>query len=134
MLIAAAVRAPTSVAIALFTLAVSAASLVNSLVSRLASGGWPPEAQAQRGMHVFERHCAACHAVRGTLAQGRLGPDLTHVGSRLTIGAGVLPNTKGYLGGWVANPQGIKPGSQMPYVPLEAQDFRALLIYLQGLS
>jgi cytochrome c oxidase subunit 2 len=74
--------------------------------------------------------CALCHAVRGTPARGTTAPDLTHLASRLTIAAGTLPNTKGHLAGWIANPQGIKPGSLMPRIPLEPEELRVLLAYL----
>jgi cytochrome c oxidase subunit 2 len=84
---------------------------------------------------VFQRSaCAVCHTVRGTEAGGALGPDLTHVASRAMLGAGVLPNTHGNLAGWVANPQGIKPGVIMPAVPLRPQDLHAVVAYLQDLK
>lgn len=89
----------------------------------------------QRGAEVFATTgCVLCHAVRGTPARANLGPDLTHVASRLTLAAGILPNTLGHLGGWIGNPQVIKPGNRMPRVPLEAEEFRALLAYLQSLE
>ena len=59
-------------------------------------------------------HCAACHTVRGTPRTAMLGPDLTHLMSRSTIAAGTLPNNPGYLSGWIANPQDLKPGALMP--------------------
>lgn len=86
----------------------------------------------RRGQEVFlESGCAACHAVRGTPALGSAGPDLTHLASRLTLAAGTVPNTKGHLAGWIANPQNIKPGNKMPSVPLSPDAFDALLAYLQ---
>ncbi|GJG89637.1 cytochrome c oxidase polypeptide II [Gemmatimonadetes bacterium T265] len=90
--------------------------------------------QVARGQQVFlARQCAACHAVRGTNALGRVGPDLTHLASRRTIAAGVLPNTRGNLGGWVSNAQAIKPGNLMPTIPLSGPDLQALLAYLETL-
>jgi cytochrome c oxidase subunit 2 len=74
-----------------------------------------------------------CHTIRGTTAGARTGPDLTHLASRATIAAGTLPNTIGNLGGWIANPQSIKPGSRMPPNPLPAQDLQDLLAYLETL-
>jgi cytochrome c oxidase subunit 2 len=71
--------------------------------------------------------------VRGTGAGGGLGPDLTHLASRGTIAAGVLPNRPGHLAGWVANPQSIKPGVLMPSVPLSSTELNALLAYLESL-
>jgi cytochrome c oxidase subunit 2 len=90
---------------------------------------------AVEGQRVFQRSaCAVCHAVRGTKAGGALGPDLTHIASRATLAAGVLPNSQGNLAGWVANPQGIKPGVIMPAVPLPPEDLHAVVAYLQALK
>jgi cytochrome c oxidase subunit II len=77
--------------------------------------------------------CVLCHAVRGTPARGELGPDLTHVGGRLTLAGGVLPNGVGHLAGWIADPQSIKPGSRMPAVPLTAAELHAIVRYLASL-
>ena len=74
--------------------------------------------------------CTLCHAVRGTDARGELGPDLTHVGSRLTLAAGTLPNTPGNLYGWIADPQAHKPGSKMPPLPLASGQLHAIARYL----
>lgn len=70
----------------------------------------------------------------GTNASGRIGPDLTHLASRLTIGAGVLPNSIGNLAGWIANSQRIKPGNAMPPMVLDSGDLQALLTYLETLK
>jgi cytochrome c oxidase subunit 2 len=77
--------------------------------------------------------CVLCHAVRGTAAAANAGPDLTHIGSRLTLAAGELPNTAGHLAGWIANPQALKPGSRMPAVPLAARELHAIVSYLRSL-
>jgi cytochrome c oxidase subunit 2 len=77
--------------------------------------------------------CVLCHAVRGTTAAANAGPDLTHVTSRLTLAAGELPNTIGHLAGWIANPQALKPGSQMPAVPLAPRELHAIVHYLRSL-
>jgi cytochrome c oxidase subunit 2 len=91
------------------------------------------EAQA-RGRQVFlSGPCVMCHAVRGTTAASRVGPELTHLMSRSTIAAATLPNTRGHLAGWVTNSQEIKPGNHMPPVPLEPADLQALLAYLESL-
>lgn len=89
----------------------------------------------QQGMALFLANgCARCHAVRGTSAAGTLGPDLTHVGARLTLGAGVLPANAGTFAGWVADIQHIKPGSQMPaFHQFSGEQLRALGAYLEGL-
>jgi cytochrome c oxidase subunit 2 len=90
---------------------------------------------AVAGRQVFlESGCAACHAVRDTPAVANLGPDLTHVASRRTLAAVTIPNTKGHLGGWISNPQEIKPGNKMPAVPMDSEAFIALLRYVQSLK
>jgi cytochrome c oxidase subunit 2 len=95
----------------------------------------PNTPEQQKGKEVFETStCAMCHSIRGSTAGGTVAPDLTHLKSRSTIAAGVLPNTKGHLGGWIGNPQQIKPGVRMPSNSLPAQDFRALLSYLETLQ
>jgi len=94
----------------------------------------PPEATARRGRDVFMRaRCAACHAIRGTDAAGQIAPDLTHIATRSTLGAGTLPNTPESLATWIQDPQRVKPGNQMPANPLAADDLRALVAYLQTL-
>jgi cytochrome c oxidase subunit 2 len=95
----------------------------------------PTDTLQQRGQLVFMTgSCALCHAIGGTPAGGRVGPDLTHLGSRRTIAAGTLPNTRGNLGGWVVDPQRIKPGTYMPANNLEPSDLRALIAYLESLK
>ncbi|GJG89602.1 hypothetical protein tb265_47830 [Gemmatimonadetes bacterium T265] len=88
---------------------------------------------ARAGQAVFLANCGACHAVRGSDALGRVGPDLTHVASRATIAGGILPNTTGNLAGWVANAQTVKPGARMPALPLPPNDLLAVVHYLQTL-
>jgi cytochrome c oxidase subunit 2 len=91
----------------------------------------PADSTARAGQAVFlSSGCAFCHTIRGTPARGTAGPDLTHVASRLTLAAGMLPNTKGHLAGWVGNPQAIKPGNKMPRIPLTPEELQALLSYL----
>ncbi len=93
-----------------------------------------PDSMATRnGQQAFLAHCAVCHAVRGTPAGGILGPDLTHLMSRRTIAAGMLPNTPGNLAAWVADSQALKPGSQMPALALSGPDLSAVMTYLQTL-
>jgi cytochrome c oxidase subunit 2 len=76
--------------------------------------------------------CAACHRIAGTDANGTAGPDLTYVGSRRTLGAGILPNNRGTMMGWIGDSQSIKPGNRMPpYKVLSAEELRALAIYLE---
>ena len=95
----------------------------------------PVTPEQQRGKDVFERGpCAMCHNITGTLAGGRTAPDLTHIASRSTIGAGSVPNTRGYLAGWIADPQHIKPGNRMPSVGLNDEELQAVLAYLETLK
>ena len=68
------------------------------------------------------------------MAHATVGPDLTHFGSRLTIAAATLPNTKGNLGGWILDPQRFKPGTYMPPNALAPDKLNALLAYLEGLK
>ncbi|EQB00946.1 cytochrome c oxidase subunit II [Sphingobium sp. HDIP04] len=75
--------------------------------------------------------CAACHRIGGTDANGIAGPDLTHVGSRRSLGAGILPNNRGTMMGWIGDSQSIKPGNRMPpYKALSAGELQALADYL----
>ncbi|MBP0588372.1 cytochrome c oxidase subunit II [Paraburkholderia sp. LEh10] len=93
------------------------------------------DALPQRGWQVFERStCAGCHTVRGTSAQGTLGPDLTHLMSRQTIAAGMFANTQANLQQWVRDPNALKPGTTMPAVPLAADDLRAVVAWLGTLQ
>ena len=95
----------------------------------------PENAYYQRGLEVFmQSGCAGCHTIAGTDAQGMQGPDLTHLASRQTLAAGALTNTKANLGGWVADPQGIKPGNKMPNIPIPGEDFRTLIDFLTTLE
>jgi cytochrome c oxidase subunit 2 len=83
---------------------------------------------------VTGKACGACHTVRGTSAAGVVGPDLTHVASRSYIAAGLLPTTRGSIAAWVADPQNIKPGNNLPLVPLTGDELRAVSAYLASLK
>ena len=92
-------------------------------------------AEPAAGLQIFlKAGCAKCHTIRGTAANGTMGPDLTHLGSRRTLGAGLLPNTPGGLSGWIANPKALKPGVHMPANYLAADDLLALVAYLESLK
>ena len=94
-----------------------------------------PRAGSGTGEQVFTQNvCASCHTIRGTAAKGTAGPDLTHVGSRTTLGAGILPNDVASMRAWLDDPQRYKPGSFMPHVPLSAADLDALAAYLESLK
>lgn len=94
-----------------------------------------PSGSAERkGRDVFmQARCAGCHTVRGTEAAAQIAPDLTHLATRSTLGAGTLPNTREHLADWIRDPQGVKPGNQMPPNPLSAEDLDALVAYLETL-
>ena len=96
----------------------------------------PVSGEVLRGSELFgEVGCAACHRVAGTTAQGLSGPDLTHVGSRQSLGAGILPNTRGTLIGWIGDSQSIKPNNRMPaYRSLQAVELNALAAYMESLK
>ena len=95
----------------------------------------PVEPLAQRGQQVFlQSTCAMCHTIVGTPANGRRAPDLTHVASRLRIGAGTLHNDPVTLAAWISDPQRIKPGVNMPAHALPGADLQALVAYLGTLK
>jgi cytochrome c oxidase subunit 2 len=86
------------------------------------------------GQKIFERTaCINCHAVAGTAANGRFGPDLTHLMSRDTIASGAVPNTHANLRRWIQNPNTIKPGSKMPAMGLSDPELDAVTQYLETL-
>jgi cytochrome c oxidase subunit II len=90
--------------------------------------------QVAAGRHIFESTaCINCHAISGTVANGRFGPDLTHLMSRETIASGGAPNTHENLKLWITNPDAIKPGSLMPAMNLNDRDLAALAAYLETL-
>jgi cytochrome c oxidase subunit II len=94
----------------------------------------PSSAEERRGQKIFlSSPCASCHTIRGTNAQGTVGPDLTHLGTRTTLAALVLPNNRAALEKWLRDPQHVKPGNRMPRVPLSDADYRALAAYLESL-
>jgi cytochrome c oxidase subunit 2 len=103
--------------------------------AQLQPSAGPSNPEEEAGRRVFlSKPCAACHTVAGTTAAGTLGPDLTHVGSRTTIAAGLLPTTRGSLAAWIADPQTIKPGNNMPMVALSGDELRAVSAYMSSLK
>lgn len=89
---------------------------------------------AQAGAKLFRLHCSACHAVRGMIAGGEMGPDLSHLMNRTTIASGMLPNTVGHLSGWIANPDRLKPGTKMPRTDLSGPELAAIRAFLLTLD
>ena len=114
----------------------SSQSSQSSGSSQPAPAATPVNAEVLRGSQLFgEVGCAACHRVAGTAAQGMSGPDLTHVGARQSLGAGILPNTRGTLIGWIGDSQSIKPNNRMPaYRSLQAAELNALAAYMESLK
>jgi cytochrome c oxidase subunit 2 len=78
--------------------------------------------------------CGACHTIRGTPARGDVGPDLTHVASRTSLAALTIPNTRGDLAAWIADPQHVKPGNHMPNLDLKGAEVQAVVDYLEALK
>jgi cytochrome c oxidase subunit 2 len=94
----------------------------------------PADARLARGQQMFlSGTCVMCHTVAGTGASARLGPDLTHVGSRLTLAAGTLPNEPRALAEWITDPHRFKPGVNMPPHRYSPEDLGAMVAYLQSL-
>jgi cytochrome c oxidase subunit 2 len=94
----------------------------------------PSTSAEKAGQKVFlDGPCSSCHAIRGTSASGYVGPDLTHLASRKWLAGLVIPNRKGYLGGWIMDSQHIKPGNEMPDMNLTGTQLRNLLAYLESL-
>ncbi len=96
----------------------------------------PADQLVLTGMRLFnENRCGSCHTVRGTEASGSSGPDLTHVGGRHSIAAGILPNNAGAIAGWIAGSQAVKPGNKMPsYNGFSGHELRALAAYMEHLQ
>jgi cytochrome c oxidase subunit 2 len=90
-----------------------------------------PVARADNAL--FDDKCGACHAIRGTSATSRVGPDLTHLASRTSLAALALPNTRERLAQWIRDPQSVKPGSQMPALHLTDAEISKLVSYLETL-
>jgi cytochrome c oxidase subunit 2 len=103
--------------------------------AQLQPASTPADAILAQGQQNFLNYeCVYCHQIRGTTAAGQNGPDLTHFGSRRTLAAGTLPNTLGNLGGWIVNPQSVKPGNHMATIAIAPDDLQPLIQYLESLK
>jgi cytochrome c oxidase subunit 2 len=92
-------------------------------------------AETQHGAQLFtQRTCINCHAISGTAAQARVGPDLTHYASRGVLGAGVLTQTPENTMRWLQDPQKVKPGNRMPNLHLAPDELRDLTAYMESLK
>ena len=95
----------------------------------------PSSATAARGQQIFmSGTCNMCHAISGTEAGSNIGPNLTHVASRQTIGAATMTNLGDHLSQWIADSQKIKPGNRMPPHNLSPEDLQAVIDYMQTLK
>jgi cytochrome c oxidase subunit 2 len=105
------------------------------LEEQQAAAAEPADEQSRAGQAIFfEVGCDECHVIRGTAASGDLGPDLTHFASRRTLGAGIAPNNRGNLAGWIVDSHGLKPGNLMPPSELTGPQLQALLAYMETLK
>ena len=104
------------------------------LANMAAPARTPTGPSQQRGKQVFLNNaCASCHTISGTSAQGRIGPDLSHLMTRKTLAALTIPNTRAQLARWITDPQQVKPGNKMPGLNLRPSQFHALVAYLESL-
>lgn len=115
--------------------AVDQASFERWQAQQRGSRAEPSSESAQRGEQVFlSSSCVMCHTIRGTPAASNVGPDLTHVASRQTIGAATLTLSQETLAGWISDPHVFKPGVRMPRAHLDAGQMSDLVSYLSGLK
>ena len=95
----------------------------------------PTDSLAQQGQELFlEGSCINCHAIEGTDAQARLGPDLTHFASRDTFAGALFETNEQNLAAWLENPPGVKPGAKMPDYGLSSEEIDQLVAYLMSLE
>lgn len=119
---------------ALYVIAMEAGEFEEWIAQQRMPAQPPQDSATMRGRQVYlQRGCPLCHAVRGTESLAQVAPDLTHVGSRMYLAAGVLPNTRGHMAGWISNPQQIKPGSYMPRIPLSPAELHDIVSYVLSL-
>jgi cytochrome c oxidase subunit 2 len=118
-----------------FTVVVESRDAFDAWLARQQRPPPAPSTESQeRGLQTFlGSACVYCHRIAGTNASGTVGPDLSHVASRRAIGAGVVPNTPGYLAAWILDPQHFKPGNRMPGTSLDGDQLQDLLAYLETL-
>lgn len=104
--------------------------------NQLKPGAIPQTPEARHGEQVFEEStCALCHTIRGTMAEGKVAPDLTHLASRQYIASDCYPNDKAYLEAWITHAQSLKPGAKMPNLTMySGKNLRDLVDYLRQLK
>jgi len=102
--------------------------------AQTAPAAQPADPIRQKGEAIFQsKACVMCHTVRGSSAASRVGPDLTHFATRKSIASATLPMSRGNIAAWIVDPQGIKPGTNMPNVTLAPDEIDPLVSYLEGL-
>jgi cytochrome c oxidase subunit II len=111
----------------------SADEFVGWVAQQQRTAALPTTPAATEGRQIFVSQCGECHTVRGT-SDGTRGPDLTHLASRRTLGAGIHDFNRANLEGWTRDPQSMKPGNRMPNAPLDDREVAALVEYLEGLE
>ena len=106
------------------------------LTQQSADSEAPQNEATERGEELFlQTGCGACHTIRGTEADGTIGPDLTHIGSRNSLGADMFPNTRENLQNWIAHVSALKPGVKMPeFRALSDDEYQSLSMYLEQLK
>ncbi len=106
------------------------------LVAQAREAAAPATPEAERGLRSFLSHgCGACHRIRGTPADGLIAPDLTHIGSRLSIGAALVENSPAQMARWISGADRMKPAVHMPsFDMLEPGELQDLASYLEGLE
>jgi len=121
---------------ALHLVAMAPADFDTWLATQATPAAEPATAQQRMGRAAFlVQRCNACHTVRGVSEEGRLAPDLTHVGSRVALGAGLLANDAPAMAQWIAHIQQLKPGARMPsYDRLDAATLDAIAAWLKHLQ
>jgi cytochrome c oxidase subunit 2 len=103
--------------------------------AQLAPASAPSSDEAAKGLALFEQmSCINCHAIKGTIASARVGPDLTHFATRRELGAGIVANTPKNLFRWLADPQQIKPGAKMPDFKFTKEQVTELSDYIETLK
>jgi cytochrome c oxidase subunit 2 len=121
---------------AMLVIAQSPADYARWRANQLADAAQPTTPQAQAGEQVFlSAPCAFCHSVRGTDAGGVVAPDLTHIGSRLSLASDTLVNNRANLAAWITRAQSLKPGCEMPNLTeFTGLQLREMVDYLQQLQ
>lgn len=119
----------------LLVVAVSPDSFVRWLDHARSAANEPSDSLASRGKELFlTSACVMCHTIGGTIAGSRTGPVLTHFGSRASIAAGTMANTRANLESWIVDPQRHKPGTLMPGATISRADVAAIAAYLESLK